>query len=215
MQRKALEQPRNQTDKTYVRVRGSARIKTWEFWRNLAVHFSLCSVVGHWLEVPWCIFCAYVFNIYDPNSLVWGFPLYPFMVYGFGALVCIFLLTPLAENIKKKRKHKATAALEFYLICVFACMAMEVGMGLLLNQPVDGVYPLWDNAKLPFNVLNQAWIPNDLLLGACALIYTWIAYPLVEDAMFKVEGPVMNIIAVVVVVGFILLSIVSYSGIVA
>ena len=188
-----------------------ARMKTWAFWRNLAVHFSLCSVVGHWLEIPWCVFCLYAFGLYDPNSMVWVNPFYPFMVYGFGAVVCVIFLMPLKDHLVRKRKTRWGAGVEFYVICVLACMVMEVGMGLLMNQPVNGVYPLWDNSKLPFNILQQAWLPNDLLLGACALIYTWFAYPFVERLMMKPPAKAMNIIAVVVVVAFIILSVVQYS----
>lgn len=83
-----------------------ARLKTWAFWRNMAIHFSLCSVVGHWLEIPWCVFCLYAFGIYDPNSMVWVSPFYPFMVYGVGAVVCVILLTPLKDRMLRKRKTR-------------------------------------------------------------------------------------------------------------
>lgn len=189
-----------------------ARLKTWAFWRNMAVHFSLCSVVGHWLEIPWCVFCLYAFGIYDPDSMVWVNPFYPFMVYGVGAVVCVVFLTPLKDRMLRKRKTSWGAGLEFYVICVLACMAMEVGMGLLMNQPnAAGEYPLWDNSYLPLNILQQAWLPNDLLLGACALIYTWFAYPLVERLLMKLPPKTMDVVALVVVVAFIALSVVQYS----
>ena len=204
-----------QTEEQEVYYHGAfdrARLKTWAFWRNMAIHFSLCGVVGHWLEIPWCIFCLYVFGIYDPNSMVWVNPFYPFMVYGVGAVVCVIFLTPLKDRMLHKRKTKFGAGLEFYVVCVLACMAMEVGMGLLMNQPdAAGVYPLWDNSRLPFNILQQAWLPNDLLLGACALIYTWFAYPLVERLMARPHPKVMDALALVVVVGFIALSVVQYT----
>ena len=182
------------------------QLASFDSWRNLAVHFSLCSLVGRWIEVPWCIFCLYAFNIYDPNSLVWGDPFYPFCVYGVGAIVCGVFLTPLMDLMLTRRKTIWGAVLEFYVLCVFVSMVMEVGMGLMLNQPdANGVYPLWNNAVLPFNVLNQAWIPNDLLLGAAALVYTWIFYPLTEVIMGAVPRRIMNVVAAIIVVGFILL----------
>lgn len=189
-----------------------ARLKTWAFWRNMAIHFSLCSVVGHWLEIPWCVFCLYAFGIYDPNSMVWVSPFYPFMVYGVGAVVCVILLTPLKDRMLRKRKTRWGACLEFYTVCVVACMVMEVAMGLLMNQPdAARVYPLWDNSKLPLNILQQAWLPNDLLLGACALVYTWFVYPRVERLMARPHPKVMDVLALLVVVGFIALSVVQYS----
>lgn len=184
------------------------RLGTLEFWRNAVVHFCLCSVVGRWLEIPWCLFCLHAFNIYDPNSLVWKDPFYPFCVYGVGALVCGVLLTPMMDRLLSRRKTALGAVAEFYLVCVFACMLMEIGMGLLLNQPdAAGNYPLWDNARLPLNVLGQAWIPNDLALGAVALIYTWVFYPLVEIVMGAVPRRAMNIAATVIAVAFVALCI--------
>ena len=46
-------------------------------------------------------------------------------------------------------------------------------MGMLMKQsdPITGVYPLWDNSDLPLNVLEQAWLVNDLGLGAVATFY--------------------------------------------
>lgn len=140
-----------QTEEQEVYYHGAfdrARLKTWAFWRNMAIHFSLCSVVGHWLEIPWCIFCLYVFGIYDPNSMVWVNPFYPFMVYGVGAVVCVIFLTPLKDRMLRKRKTKFGAGLEFYVVCVLACMVMEVGMGLLMKParrsrrvPLVGQFP--------------------------------------------------------------------------
>lgn len=190
------------------------RLKEFDFWRNAAVHFSLCSLVGHWLEIPWCIFCLQ-FGIYDEDSLVWGDPFYPFMVYGVGALVCAILLTPVKDWMISRRKTIFGASAEFYVVCVLVAMAMEVGMGLILNQPnAAGEYPLWDNSVLPLNILNQAWLPNDLLLGACALLYTWIFYPMFEFFMSQPKQRTMNIISVLIVVGFIALCIVEFAEII-
>ena len=70
---------------------------------------------------------------------------------------------------------------------------------------------MWDNSKLPLNILQQAWLPNDLLLGACALVYTWFVYPRVERLMARPHPKVMDVLALLVVVGFIALSVVQYS----
>ena len=59
-------------------------------------------------------------------------------------------------------------------------MLGELIMGLLLNQPdpVTGEYPLWDNSYLPGNILKQAWLVNDVLLGAVITLYVWVLYPI-------------------------------------
>lgn len=182
------------------------RLKTFEFWRNMAVHFCICSLVGRWIEAPWCIVCRDWFGIYDPGSLVWGSPWYPFCVYGIGAFVCAVLLTPFMDLLLERRRTAAGAALEFYMICVLVSMVMELAMGWMLNQPdAAGVYPLWNNADLPLSILDQAWLPNDLLLGAVALVYTWVAYPIADILMAHVRPRTMNIAAAVIVCAFVLL----------
>ena len=104
------------------------------------------------------------------------------------------------------------AALEFFVTTVLVCMAMELAMGFLLNQPdAAGNYPLWDNSQLPGNILGQAWIVNDIGLGAVAMLYTWPIYPLRQKALAKVPIRIMHPIAAIVVVGFVALCVVKFS----
>lgn len=70
------------------------------------------SVVGHWLDISYCMFMDQ-FGIVDDDSLVWDGPMYPFLVYGIGTLVCSLLLVPLKMRIIERRKTLAGAALEF------------------------------------------------------------------------------------------------------
>ena len=85
-------------------------------------------------------------------------------------------------------------------------------MGLMLNQPdAAGNYPLWDNSQLPGNILGQAWIVNDVGLGAVAMLYTWVVYPLMQKALSRVPIRVMNVAAAVIVVGFVALCVVKFS----
>ena len=85
-------------------------------------------------------------------------------------------------------------------------------MGLILNQPdAAGEYPLWDNSELPLNILGQAWLVNDLVLGGVAMLYTWFVYPWCERMLAHVPARAMNVIAIVVVVGFIVLCVVKFS----
>ncbi len=181
------------------------------FWRNQAVYFCLFSVLGHWMEIAYCSFMN-IFGIVDPNSLVWDDPMYPFCVYGVGILVCALVLVPLRIQLVKRRRTLWGAALEFFIITVLVCMAMELTMGLMLNQPdAAGNYPLWDNSQLPGNILGQAWIVNDVGLGAVAMLYTWVVYPLMQKALSRVPIRVMNVAAAVIVVGFVALCIVKFS----
>ena len=104
------------------------------------------------------------------------------------------------------------ALISFYIITTIICMLMELDMGLLLNQPDEfGEYPLWDNSQLPGNILGQAWIVNDILLGAVATFYTWVIYPLCKLGLSKLSNTFVNVLTIVVVIGFVILCIVKFS----
>lgn len=212
-----MSQLKARPELSYMPIRDSAgafrwkNLLRWDFWRNMTVHFCICSLVGRWIETPWCIFCLHAFGIYDPDSLVWGCQFYPFCVYGVGAVVCIIVLTPLADWLLSRFKHAWQAGLAFYLICAVVTMGMEIGMGLLLNQPdAQGNYPLWDNSVLPFNVLDQAWLPNDIMLGLVAFLYTWTFYPLCERILTAMGNKRTNIYVACVLVIFIVLCLIHF-----
>lgn len=134
------------------------------------------------------------------------------MVYGIGVLVCAIALVPLRIQLAKRRKTMWGAALEFFVITVLVRMAMELAMGFLLNQPdAAGNYPLWDNSQLPGNILGQAWIVNDICLGAVTMLHTWAIYPLCQKALAKVPIRVMRPVAAIVVVGFVVLCVVKFA----
>jgi len=145
--------------------------RMWRFWRNLAVYFCVFSVVGHWIEIVYCTFMRFAFGIYDPSSLVWGDPFYPFMVYGIGATVFTLAFVPLKDKIIEHRRNLVGAGVLFLLAAIFISMFMELAMGFLLNQPnAAGEYPLWDNSQLPLNILGQAWLVNDIGFGCLATL---------------------------------------------
>ncbi|KGI72740.1 putative ABC transporter permease [Eggerthella lenta] len=145
---------------------------SFAFWRNLAVYFCVFSVLGHWMEIVYCSFMN-VFGIVDADSLVWDDPMYPFLVYGVGVVVCALVLMPLKTALVARRATLVSAGIQFFAVTVVVCMLMELAMGFMLNQPnAAGEYPLWDNSQLPFNILGQAWLVNDLALAAVAMLYT-------------------------------------------
>lgn len=185
---------------------------TLRFWRDVAVLFCAMSIIGHWLEIGYCWCMLTFFGIYDPNSLVWVDPMYPFMVYGIGSTVATIMLVPMKDTLILHRRTLWGAALSFFIYTVLICMLMELAMGLMLNQPnAAGEYPLWDNSHLPGNILGQAWIVNDVCLGALAMFYVWIIYPLGEKAIRHTHDQIMNPLAIIIVVSFIALCIVKFS----
>ncbi len=183
--------------------------RTFGFWRNAAVYFCVFSVVGHWMEIPYCMFMN-LFGIVDQESLVWDDPMYPFMVYGFGIIICMLLCIPLRDTLLRHNESLLFAMAQFYAIAVALSLTMELGMGLLMNQPVDGVYPLWDNSVLPLNILGQAWLVNDLLLGMVVLIVTWLVLPACQRLLSRFSETAQNLIATFTVASFALLCFIAY-----
>ena len=123
--------------------------RTWEFWRAVIVCFCLFSLVGHWLEIPYCLFMSNVFGIVDADYSVWTDPWYhPYWVYGFGAVIVTLIVEPLKERIIMKRKTLWGALLESFVVLVLLSMVIELIAGWLINQPdAMGEYPYWDNSE--------------------------------------------------------------------
>lgn len=167
---------------------------TWPFWRNNVMLFCINNVVGHCLESFYCKVMDKYFGIIDDDYAVKFDPWYhPYWVYGIGGLAMTLIFEPIKEGILLRHKSLSGAVLETYAIAVLAAMGMELGFGLLVNQPdEDGSYPYWDNSRLPLNVFKQAWLVNDLVIGAVAVAYVWIAYPLFCKGMSKLGERAAN-----------------------
>lgn len=188
------------------------RVRTWEFWRNQAVYLCLFSVVGHWFEIPYCAFMEFCFDIVDDDTIVFDDPFYPFPVYGFGAVVCSLLMVPLRDWLCTRFKTKRGAFRVFYLLGVLLAMVMELTQGFLQNQPnAFGEYPLWDNSNLPFNILGQAWLMNDIMISFVISLYVWVLYPHLESAIAKLPPRTANIGAAMVVIAFLILCTVKFA----
>lgn len=48
-------------------------------------------------------------------------------------------------------------------------------------------------------------------LGAVAMLYTWVVYPLCQKALAKVPIRIMNAASAIIVVGFVVLCVVKFS----
>lgn len=184
------------------------------FWRCMAIAFCVFSVVGHWMEIPYCLFMDGTFGIVDDDSLVFADPMYPFLVYGIAAVLAALVLVPLRDWLRRHRPSFARAVIDFFLLAVFASMAGELIMGWLLNQPdpYTGLYPLWDNSYLPGNIFKQAWIVNDVLLGAVVTLFVWVLYPALVKLVHLVPERYGWPVTIVVVVSFAILCIVKFSA---
>ena len=188
----------------------TSRLKTWQFWRAMIVCFCAFSLIGHLCEWVYCYFGAVFFNSISMDAEVLTNPFKPFFVYGIGFIVCAVVLDPIKLFMIDKLGNKKKALGVFYIMGVFLGMAGELIQGFLQNQPVDGVYPLWDVSNYPGNILGQAWIVNDILLGALITFIVWVVYPLVDTQIGKLEDRVANIHCAVVAAAFLVLVVVTY-----
>lgn len=185
-------------------------LKSWGFWRGLILYFLLFSIVGHWMEVPYCWLMDSLFGIVAPDYAAFSDPLVvPYWVYGAGTVVLTLCLYPLKLHLIEKRKTLWGAALEFLLFAIVIAAVLETVFGLLINQPdANGVYPFWDNSTLPGNILGQGWIVNDINLGLVSLLYVWVIFPFLQKIMLSVNQRLANrfFIIVVVLIGIICVS---------
>ena len=184
---------------------------SFAFWRNLAVYFCVFSVLGHWMEIVYCSFMN-VFGIVDADSLVWDDPMYPFLVYGVGVVVCALVLMPLKTALVARRATLVSAGIQFFAVTVVVCMLMELAMGFMLNQPnAAGEYPLWTNSAAAVQHPRPGWLVTTSRWRPWPCCTTWIVYPLCQKALGKLPLRVMNLLAAVVVIGFVVLCAVKFA----
>ena len=202
----------------FEKTRPAAESAGWapwsiRFWRCMAIAFCVFSIVGHWMEIPYCLFNDWAFGIVDDDSLVFDDPMYPFLVYGIAAVLGALFLVPQRDWLSTRYPFWQ-ALLRFFLLCVGAACAGELIMGFLLNQPdpITGEFPLWDNSQLPLNIFGQAWLINDILLGTVITLYIWVLYPALVTVVNKVPERWGWPVTIAVVVSFIILCIVKFTA---
>ena len=79
--------------------------KTWFFWRGVIINFCVFCLVGHWLEIPYCMFMDWAFHVVADDYDVWTDPLWvPYWVYGLGTVFITLTLLPLKIHILEQRK---------------------------------------------------------------------------------------------------------------
>ena len=189
---------------------GFSRLRTWPFWRAMILYFCIVSVVGHLIEYPYCWLGMTFFGSVDPTSEVLTNPFKPFFVYGVGVVLCCVLLEPFRELLLRRFSRPSAALLVFYVVSVFIGMAFELTQGFLQNQPVDGVYPLWDVSDYPGNILGQAWIVNDIFIGALITLIVWVVLPWANGLVDRLSERTANRLCAIVVVATAILTVLTY-----
>lgn len=191
--------------------------KTWEYWRALIVCFFVFNIVGHWVELGYCVIVDSLFDIVEDDYAVWDDPWWhPYWVYGLGVVFMTLVFEPIKERLYKNGKSMWGAILKTFLLAVIVSMVLELTFGLLVNQPdAYGEYPYWNNEKLPLNVLNQAWLVNDFFLGLVGTFYVWFVFPLVCAGFERLKPRTANIVFAAITVAFAICCFTSYLQIIA
>lgn len=191
--------------------------KTWAFWRNLIMYFCVFSVVGHWMEAAYCTLIRFGIlpGIYDPTSQIWSDWLYPFPVYGVGAVACVLLLYPIKNFLEKRIGSRVVPLILSFIINALVCTGIELVMGLMVNQPLpDGTLPLWDYRDMFCNFMGQVCLQNAIAFGIVATLMTWVIYPAMESGLRKLPKDAVNTAFVGVCVGFAILWALYYVNVV-
>lgn len=180
--------------------------KTWVFWRNLIMYFCVFSVVGHWMEAGYCLFIKWglIPGKYDPASQIWSDWFFPFCVYGVGAVCCVLMFYPVKMFLQHKIKLNFVPLVLSFAWNALVCTGIELAMGLMLNQPVNGVYPLWDYSNMFCNFMGQVCLQNALAFGFVATLMTWVIYPAMERLLARLpedgaQGLFIGIVAIFVI----------------
>ena len=186
--------------------------QTWQFWRALIVCFCVFSIVGHWLEIPYCFFMDRFFGIVADDYAVWTDPWYhPYWVYGFGAVFMTLLIEPLKEHFILSCRTLWGALAKSFVAVVLIALAMELVIGLLVNQPdAAGEYPYWDNSQLPLNILGQGWLVNDLVIGVMAILYLWVLYPAIDAWLRSLRPWVANTLCLALIALIVVAALLAY-----
>lgn len=180
---------------------------------DLVVYFCAFSIIGHLIEYPYVFIGDYYYGVVPENCGVWGYPFEPFFVYGVVICFINILIIPIWNFLKSKKRSLWITIIWMYVIGVVIAIVFETGMGLIFNQPVNGVYPLWDNSNMIGNILGQAWILNDVLYGVLIVLYVWIFYPLIQHKGLDKLSPRGKIINAAIVLGIFLINIYITYGI--
>ena len=143
---------------------------------------------------------------YDPGSQIWSDWLYPFCVYGFGAVACVLVLFPAKNRLERHFGGRVAPLLASFAANTLACTLIELAMGLVLNRPgPDGVLPLWDYSDMFCNFMGQVCLQNALAFGAAATLMTWVVHPKLAAFLRQVPEGALNLVSAGMGAGFCLL----------
>ncbi len=156
------------------------RVRTWEFWRDLATYFIVFSFLGHFAEILFCrlIIAGVFMGDYDPtNAMLWDQWLFPFSAEGTALAAVVVFLHPLARVFQKRFGERSAKAVALsFLVNGLVCTSIDFITGITCNLD----YHLWDYRKMPFNFMGQICLQNSMVYTIAATLIVWVVYPIMD-----------------------------------
>ena len=121
--------------------------------------------------------------------------LYPFIVYGFGAVACVLLLYPVKNFLEKRIRSRVVPLLiSFVVNAPRLDTTIELVMGLMVNQPGPLTAScLMGLLRYVLQLHGPGVSADAIAFGVVATLMTWVIYPALEQLLSKVPRDGMNI----------------------
>lgn len=134
---------------------------------DLLHYFIIYAFVGWCVEV---IFAAVTTGKFVNRGFLAG-PVCP--IYGFGMVIVVFLLTPVAENL-----------ILLFIASVILTSALEFVTGYVLEKVFNEKW--WDYSELPFNIKGYVCLKFSLMWGIACVFIMKIVHPAIEHGVHLV-----------------------------
>ena len=157
----------------------------WITLRDIFLIFIVYSIIGWTAEV------IYAF-IYKKRFSNRGFMLGPVCpIYGFGALIILYLLKPYASH-----------PLGFMILAMFVCSVIEYVAGYLLEKFFNARW--WDYSNTKFNLNGRVCLDTLIPFGIGALVINYLIHPYVVKLFDKIPSNILTISAITLAIIFFL-----------
>ena len=159
------------------------RVRTWPFWRDLAIYFIVFSFAGHWAEMLFCYnihLGVFMGDVDFSEVMLWHQWLFPYFAEGVAVVLIVVLLTPVKEWLLKKFGGRVLpAVLVSVVVTAAVCTTVDFTCGMICNQN----YEVWDYRALPFNFMGQVCLQNSTVYTVAASLILWVFYPLMDRGL--------------------------------
>lgn len=158
------------------------------------LYFILYSIIG------WCYEVFLEVVVYRWGFSNRGVMFGPYcIVYGFGALLLIFLLSKLKKKEVKIKKLNITPILVFISIVVITTL-VELAASYIMEF-TRGEW-LWDYTRFSFNFEGRIALNPSVRFGIGGMIFLYLLQPLFEKLTSKLPDKKLNIIFITVAIIF-------------